>query len=74
MRLKVVGCEVLARQLYYAASLTPHVVDIELVAKGLHSEPDRLRAELQRRVAGADAAVMARSRWATACAAMRSSG
>ncbi len=57
MRLKVVGCEVLARQLYYAASLTPHVVDIELVAKGLHSEPDRLRAELQRRVAGADAAV-----------------
>lgn len=48
MRLRVIACEVLARQLYYIAAFTPHVVDIELVPKGLHNEPDRLRAELQR--------------------------
>jgi len=48
MRLYIVACEVLARQLYHIAATTRHVVDIDLVAKGLHSEPDRLRAELQR--------------------------
>lgn len=48
MRLQVIACEVLARQLYYVAAFTPHVVDIHLVAKGLHSEPERLRAEIQR--------------------------
>ena len=54
MRLKVVGCEVLARQLYYIAALSPHVIDIELLAKGLHNEPDVLRAEVQRRVEATD--------------------
>jgi hypothetical protein len=48
--LKALCCEVLARQAYYAAALSPHVVDIELVAKGLHNEPDRLRAALQARL------------------------
>lgn len=50
MRLKMVSCEVLARQIYYIAALSPHIIDIELVDKGLHNEPDRLRAELQRRL------------------------
>ena len=54
MRLQVVGCEVLARQLYYIAALSPHVIDIELLAKGLHNEPDTLRAEVQRQVDSAD--------------------
>ncbi|MBM3188830.1 MAG: DUF1638 domain-containing protein [Chloroflexi bacterium] len=50
MRFKVISCEVLARQVYYVAAFSPHVVDVELVAKGLHDEPDVLRAEIQRRL------------------------
>ncbi len=50
MRLRLISCEVLARQVYYVAALGPHVVDIELVEKGLHDNPDVLRIELQRRV------------------------
>ena len=50
MRLKAICCEVLARQVYYAAALSPHVVDVELADKGLHNEPDDLRAELQMRL------------------------
>jgi len=50
VRLKMLSCEVLARQIYYVAALSPHVIDIELVDKGLHVEPERLHAELQRRL------------------------
>jgi hypothetical protein len=50
VRLKLIACEVLARQAYYAAALSPHVVDIELIAKGLHNEPDTLRQHLQARL------------------------
>ena len=50
MNLKLISCEVVARQVYYAAAFSPHVVDIELVAKGLHDEPEVLRAEIQGRV------------------------
>lgn len=47
LRLKLIACEVLARQAYYVAALAPHVIDIELVEKGLHDEPERLRRHLQ---------------------------
>ncbi|MGI6368136.1 MAG: DUF1638 domain-containing protein [Anaerolineae bacterium] len=50
MRLKLIACEVLARQAYYVAALSPHVVDIELIDKGLHDESDRLRSCLQERI------------------------
>ncbi|NLG26514.1 MAG: DUF1638 domain-containing protein [Chloroflexi bacterium] len=50
MRIRMLSCEVLARQIYYVAAFAPHVIDIDLVDKGLHSEPDRLRDELQRRL------------------------
>jgi len=50
MRLRAICCEVLARQVYYAAALSPHVVDVELVDKGLHNDADLLRAELQARL------------------------
>ena len=36
MRLKMISCEVLARQVYYVSAFSPHVIDVELVAKGLH--------------------------------------
>ena len=47
MRLKCIGCEVLARGLYFCAARTPHIVDLELVEKGLHDRPADLRARLQ---------------------------
>lgn len=50
MRLKLISCEVLARQVYYLAAFSSHVVDVELIAKGLHNEPDVLRAALQRSI------------------------
>jgi hypothetical protein len=52
MRVQVIACEVLARQLYYVAAFSPHVVDIRLLGKGLHNEPDVLRAALQEALDG----------------------
>jgi hypothetical protein len=49
-RFKALICEVLARQAYYVAAFAPQVIDIELVGKGLHNEPDKLRANLQERL------------------------
>jgi hypothetical protein len=50
MRLKALICEVLARPTYLAAAHSPHVVDVELVGMALHVEPERLHAEIQRRI------------------------
>lgn len=50
MYLKVIACEVLAREVYLGAATSPHLVDVELVARGLHETPEFLRAELQRRI------------------------
>jgi len=50
MRIKALCCEVFARQVYYVAALSPHIIDIELVDKVLHVEPDTLRQYLQSRI------------------------
>ncbi len=50
MRLFCLSCEVLARPVYLCAAHSPHIVDIELFAKGLHNEPADLRARLQARI------------------------
>ncbi len=54
MRLRAIACEVLARPLYLAAVHSPHVVDFDLVDKGLHNEPDGLRTALQARIDAVD--------------------
>lgn len=54
MYLRIIACEVLAREVYLAAATSPHMVDVELVAMGLHETPDVLRAELQQRIDVAD--------------------
>jgi len=64
MRLKCIGCEVLARLIYSCAAQSPHVVDVELLRYGLHQKPDDLRARLQAAIDAAadqkyDAVVMA---------------
>jgi hypothetical protein len=50
MRFKVIACEVLAREIYLCAAGSLHLVDLELVEKGLHNTPDKLRVELQERI------------------------
>ncbi|MGI6207101.1 MAG: DUF1638 domain-containing protein, partial [Anaerolineae bacterium] len=52
--LRAIACEVLARPLYLAAVYSPHVVDFDLVDKGLHNEPDTLRNALQQRIDAVD--------------------
>jgi len=47
MRLRVIGCEVLARPIYLCAARSPHVVDVTLLRLGLHEKPPELRARLQ---------------------------
>jgi hypothetical protein len=47
MRLKCIGCEALARMVYFHAALSAHIVDIEIVRLGLHNTPDLLRSKLQ---------------------------
>ena len=50
MRLRLIACEVLAREVYLCAAFSPHMVDVELIEKGLHNTPDRLRSQLQDRI------------------------
>ncbi|MBN1221402.1 MAG: DUF1638 domain-containing protein [Anaerolineae bacterium] len=50
MRLKCLGCEVLARPLYLCAAQSPHIVDIQLLRRGLHNTPPDLRAQLQHHI------------------------
>jgi hypothetical protein len=54
MRLRCIGCEVLARPLYLAAAMSPHVVDVDLLRRGLHDVPVDLRARLQEMVDESD--------------------
>ena len=50
LRIKTIACEVLARQVYLEAARSPHVIDVDLLEKGLHDNAAVLRRELQRRI------------------------
>jgi hypothetical protein len=50
MRIKLIACEVFARELMFAAASSPHVVDLVLMPFGLHDTPDQLRTELQQEI------------------------
>ena len=50
MRLRLIACEIFARPIYALAAESPHVVDIELVQRGLHLYPAKLRNEIQSRI------------------------
>jgi hypothetical protein len=49
-----IACEVLARPLYLCAARSPHIIDIQLVHKGLHNTPAVLHQNLQQAVDRAD--------------------
>jgi hypothetical protein len=54
MKIKCIACEVLARPIYLCAARSPHIIDIELVEKGLHEQPVKLRKRLQVSIDAAD--------------------
>jgi Protein of unknown function (DUF1638) len=47
LHLRVISCNILARSVYLCAARSPHVVDVELLHRGLHAEPLSLREQLQ---------------------------
>ena len=50
MRIRVIACEVLFREVCLCAARSPHIIDIEFPPRGLHDNPETLRAELQRAI------------------------
>ena len=52
MRLKFIVCKVLQREAYSCAARSPNIIDIVLMPQGLHEEPDKLRSEVQKALAG----------------------
>ncbi len=47
MRLKVVACSVLFREVSHWAARSPHTIDVTFLNRALHDEPDDLRAAIQ---------------------------
>jgi hypothetical protein len=47
LKLFCLACEVLARPLYLSAARSAHIVDIQLIQRGLHNQPANLRSVLQ---------------------------
>ncbi len=68
MKIKLISCEALAREFYAAAATSPHVIDTQLLAFGLHNTPDDLSATIQSAVDATEATTTPSSS-ATACAA-----
>ena len=50
MFLKVIACEIAARELYYTAAHSPHLVDLELLTQGHHDTPATGREDIQNRI------------------------
>lgn len=50
MRLKMISCEVFAREANYCASLSPHVIDIEFTEKDAHDHSPTLRQLIQTKI------------------------
>lgn len=47
MKLKVIACDVLFREISYWAAQSPHIIDTRFLRRELHNDPDDLRAEIQ---------------------------
>jgi hypothetical protein len=54
MWFKCITCEVLARIVYACAASSLHVIDVELVQRGLHNQPGNLQKHLQTLIDSAD--------------------
>ena len=56
MRLALIGCMVMNREISHLAAESPHVVRTWWLRQGLHDTPDLLRTELQRTLDGIEQA------------------
>ena len=54
-QLKMISCEVFAREANYCAALSPHVVDLEFTRKDAHDHSPTLRALIQEKIDAAAA-------------------
>jgi hypothetical protein len=50
MFLKVIACEIAARELYYAAAHSPNLIDLELLTQGYHDTPASGTPVIQQRL------------------------
>ncbi len=50
MRLKIIACDVLMREVCYSTALSPHTIDLEFTDKGAHDQSDYLRSLIQDRI------------------------
>lgn len=50
MRIKVIACKVMQREMYLCAANSPNIIDIQWLKQALHNEPERLRAQLQQAI------------------------
>lgn len=61
MRLKLIACEVLQRELCSLSAASPHTIDLEFIPKGLHDmKSAEMRGRLQARVDAVDEALYER--------------
>lgn len=81
LRLRCIGCEILARPLYLCAARSRHVVDVAFLRRGLHDTPAVLRERLQAEIDAAasadppyDAVVLAYGLCGGATAGIRAGG
>lgn len=56
MYLKVLACEVAARELYYSAARSKNIVDLEFLSQGHHDTPSSGRLDIQKRIDAVPAA------------------
>ncbi len=54
LRLYVIACRALWREVCYLAAVSRNRLDIQFLKRGLHDEPDRLRQTLKQEIAKAD--------------------
>ncbi|MEM2990823.1 MAG: DUF1638 domain-containing protein [Halobacteria archaeon] len=50
MRLKVIACEVLFREICLCSAHSRNVISLEFLQRGLHDNPDVLRSEVQKKI------------------------
>lgn len=50
MRLKVIACEVLMREICYCTALSPHTIDLEFTKKDSHDQVELLHSEVQAKI------------------------
>ena len=50
MRIKLISCDVFTRLICALVATSPHTIDVDFVPMLAHSEPDKLRADLQSRI------------------------